>query len=149
MWLLNLIPTAILDVIVNLVLVAGLGAIIASFLVRTVFFPFQKIITQAIGITLLVLGVYWKGGLAIEKEWRAKLEAAERRAEIAEEKAANATAKIEYVFKDKVVKVKEVQVIIKDSISKAADEIDKECTITDKTISILNDAARNSIGEKK
>lgn len=87
MFLLSLLPTSFLDTIVNSVLVFGIFAFALSFFITAKLLPLQKILLQVISVILIVLGVYWKGGIAIEKEWREKLEAAEAAAKKSEAQA--------------------------------------------------------------
>jgi hypothetical protein len=149
MWVLSLLPTVVLTAFVNLVLIAGSVGFIGSYFIKNPLMGLQKGALQVISVLSLVLGVYWYGGINIEKEWRSKVEAAEIRANIAEEKAKIATAKIEYVFQDKVKVVKEVQIIIQEKIRDVSVLIDSQCKITKETIDILNEAARNKVVVKK
>lgn len=138
-----------MDVIVSLVLLVGVLGLGISFLITSKLLPLHKTLLQVVSVIIIAMGVYWKGGVSVEKEWRSKLEAAEQRARAAESEARIANGQIKYVFQDKIHVVKEVQVVIQDRIGKAADSIDRDCKITEETVSILNDAARNSVGTKK
>jgi hypothetical protein len=149
MWFLALLPTAALTSFVNLVLVAGVLGLVGSFFLKNPLMFIQKTALQIVSIVVLVLGVYWYGGINIEKEWRAKVEASEQRALIAEGKAKEATARVEYVFQDKVKVVKEVQIIVQEKIRDVSVLIDSKCQITKETVDILNEAARNKTGAKK
>jgi hypothetical protein len=145
MWILSLIPTVLLDLIVNLTIVLGLAGIILSFFLHLVPLSINKTILQVISIILIVIGVYWKGGINVEKEWRAKVEAAETRAKVAEEKAATATAKVEYVFIDRVQKVRDVQVVVQERIRDLSVKIDENCKVVPEVIELHNQAARNAL----
>lgn len=85
MWVLSLLPTDLLDVIINIVLIVGIAGFLISFFVSSKLIPIQKILFQSISVILIVLGVYWKGGIAIEKEWRDRVKKAEEAAQKAEE----------------------------------------------------------------
>lgn len=145
MWMLNLLPTSVLTTVINLVLIAGSVGFIGSYFIRNPIMVLQKIAMQFVSVVFLVLGVYWYGGINIEKEWRVKVNAAEQRANVAEEHAKLATAKIQYVFQDKIKVVKEVQIIIQEKIRDTSVVIDSQCKITKETIDILNQAARNKV----
>lgn len=143
MWFLSLLPTPMLTAFVNIVLLAGVAGLVGSYFLKNPLMFIQKTILQIVSVLALVLGVYWYGGINIEKEWRAKVEAAEQRATIAEGKAKEATARVEYVFKDKIKVVKEVQVVVQEKIRDVSVLIDSKCQITKETVDILNDAAQN------
>ena len=49
---------------------------------------------QVLGIALLVIGVYWRGGYAIEMEWRERVAEVEARVAAAEAKSAEENVKI-------------------------------------------------------
>ena len=148
MWILSLIPTAMLDFIVHAVLFLGVAGVAFSVLMPDKLLPIQKTAVQVISIVLIALSVYWKGGIAVEKEWRAKVDAAEQRAKIAEEKAATANAQIKYVFIDRVKTVKDVQVVVQEKIRDLSVKIDEQCKVIPEVIDIHNQAARN-VGVKK
>jgi|APFre7841882793_1041355.scaffolds.fasta_scaffold13739_3 hypothetical protein len=86
MWLISFLPTAFLAVIVNSVLLLGIAVFLLSFFITTKLLPLQKTIVQVVSVCLIVLGVYWKGGLAIEEQWRERVKSAEDAARLAEEK---------------------------------------------------------------
>ena len=110
--------------------------------------PVQKIVLQLCSVLLIVVSVYWKGGIAVEKEWRAKVEAAEQRAKVAEEKSAVANAQVKYVFLDRVKNVKDVQVVIQERIRDISVKIDDNCKVIPEVIDIHNQAVKNT-GVKK
>ena len=53
-----------------------------------------RIPAQVLGIALLVMGVYWRGGYAIEMEWRERVAEVEARVAAAEAKSAEENVKI-------------------------------------------------------
>ena len=71
-------------------------ATIAGFIAHRVpgLWPYQLGFKLA-GIALLVLGVYFRGGLAVETEWRERVVAVEARLALAEKASADANVKIE------------------------------------------------------
>ncbi|MCK9369297.1 hypothetical protein M0R04_05100 [Candidatus Dojkabacteria bacterium] len=94
------------------------------------------------GIFLLVLGLFLEGGLAVNNEYLDKAKEWNHKIEIAEIQAREATSKIEYIVKDKIVEVEKKQLVYRDRIIKRSTDIDKDCKVSTYTISILNDAAR-------
>lgn len=144
MWILSLLPTTVADfIIIAMILIGFAGVLIGLFFNNIPVISKYSIPIKILGIALLVLGIYLKGSSDTEKEWKAKLKDAEHKAVIAEQKAKEANAKIEYVFVDRVKKVKDVQVVIQERIKEIAPEIDAACTLTPSAIDVLNAAAKN------
>ncbi len=63
---------------------------------------------QVLGIALLVMGVYWRGGYAIEMEWRERVAEVEARVAAAEAKSAEENVKIvtKVVTKTQVIRTR-------------------------------------------
>ena len=63
---------------------------------------------QVLGIALLVVGVYWRGGYAIEQEWRERVAEVEARVAAAEAKSAEENVKIvtKVVTKTQVIRTR-------------------------------------------
>ena len=145
MWLLNWLP----DWVFYFILLAGVIGIGVSYFVK--FIPFvntYRVPLQIASIVLTVVGVWYAGGIAKDREYRAEIEAAKHRAELAEEKAKTATARVEYVFLDRVKNVKDVQVIVQERIRDISVKVDEQCKVIPEVIDIHNQAARNSKGGK-
>ena len=58
--------------------------------------------TQVLGIALLVAGVYLRGGLSIEMEWRERVAEVEAKLAVAEQKSAETNTKIDTVAREKI-----------------------------------------------
>jgi hypothetical protein len=146
MFLTNFLP----DWVFYFILLAGLAGLIISFFIKVIpFVNTYRVPVQLASIVLTVLGVWFAGGIAKDKEYRTEIEAAKKRAEVAEQRAKDATARVEYVFQDKVKIVKETQVIVQEKIRDLSIKIDDQCRVIPEVIDIHNQAARNSSGAKK
>lgn len=146
MFLINWLP----DWMFYFILITGVVGLVVSFFIK--FIPFvntYRVPLQLASIALTVAGVWFAGGIAKDKEYRAEIEAARHRAELAEEKAKTATARVEYVFQDKVKVVKEVQVVVQERIRDLSVQIDNQCKVIPEVIDIHNQAAKNKVGAKK
>ena len=76
-------------------LLAGILLTAAAFFIRRIPVINQyRTPAQVLGIALLVIGVYWRGGYAIEQEWRERVAEAEARVAVAEAKSAEENVKI-------------------------------------------------------
>lgn len=146
MWMLSFVPDALLALVINGVLIAGIVGFTASFFFGFVvrylptIAPYRMMI-QVVSIVLLVAGVYFKGGYIVEMSWRARVAEMEQKVALAEEKAKTANAEIRTVYVDKVRVVKETQVVIQEKIKNVEVKIDSQCKVAPEAISILNEAA--------
>lgn len=143
LWMVSLIPAGVLNWIVNLTLIAGVVGLCASWIGKWIpWFSMYARLLKPIGILLLCLGLFLKGGYATEMAWRAKIEALEAKVAESEQKSKDANFELEKVLKDKKKVVKDTQVIIQTRIKEVQKVIDSECKIKPEVISILNDAAK-------
>jgi hypothetical protein len=95
MWILHLLPTAFIEWIVNVILIAGALTTVAGFFVRFVPFVNQyRIPVQIAGILLLTTGVYFRGGYSTEMVWRERVREAEARVAAAEQRSAETNTEI-------------------------------------------------------
>lgn len=129
-------------------LLAGILLTATAFFIKRIPVITQyRIPAQVLGIALLVLGVYWRGGYAIEMEWRERVAEVEARVAAAEAKSAEENVKIvtKVVTKTQVIRTRG------ETITKYIDrEIVRydekfapggQCEIPKEFIKALNDAA--------
>ena len=148
MWILHFLPDALILWICNIVLLAGILLTVTAFFIKRIPIINQyRIPAQVLGIALLVMGVYWRGGYAIEMEWRERVAEVEARVAAAEAKSAEENVKIvtKIVTKTQVIRTRG------ETITKYIDrEIVKydekfapggQCEIPKEFIKALNDAA--------
>ena len=57
---------------------------------------------KVLGIALLVAGVYFRGGLAVEAEWRERVAEVEAKLAVAEQKSVDTNTKIDTAAKEKI-----------------------------------------------
>lgn len=142
-WVINLIPTSVLIWIINIVILAGITGIIAGWLGRWIpFYGNYAKFLKPLGIVLLVFGIYCRGGYDTEMAWRDKVAKLEDQVKESETKSKETNTVIQKVYVDRVKKVKEVQIVIKERIKEVEKRIDAECKVAPEAISILNDAAK-------
>ena len=95
MWILHLLPDSLILWFCNILLVAGITLTSVSFFIKTLPFINQyRIPAQVLGIALLVLGVYFSGGYAVEQEWRSRVAKVEVKLAAAQAESAKETVKI-------------------------------------------------------
>lgn len=140
MWMLNWLP----DFVFHGMLVVGLLALVASFVLGFIPFVSQyKIPMQVAGIILTVLAVWYEGGIAKDAEYKARIAAMELKISKAETQAAEANTKLaEQILKEQA-RIKEITETNKKRLKDLADQLNKQCTVNQGVIDVLNDAAKN------
>jgi hypothetical protein len=108
-WMFSLIPDAVLNWAYWAIIIAGLTGVLAGWLGRWIpFYGNYVKILQPVGIVLLVLGVWLRGGYDTEMVWRDKVAKLEEQVKIAEQKSqeTNTVIQEKIVEKTKVIKGK-------------------------------------------
>ena len=129
-------------------LLAGILLTAAAFFIRRIPVINQyRTPAQVLGIALLVIGVYWRGGYAIEMEWRERVAEAEARVAAAEAQSKEENVKI---VTKVVTKIQVVRTRGEDIVKYVDREIIKydtkfapggQCEIPKEFIKAINDAA--------
>jgi energy-coupling factor transporter transmembrane protein EcfT len=148
MWILHFLPDAVILWICNTVLLAGILLTVTAFFIQRIPIINQyRVPAQILGIALLVLGVYWRGGYAVEQEWRERVAEVEARVAAAEAASQEENVKIvtKVVTKTQIIRTRG------ETITKYIDrEIVKydtkfapggQCEIPREFIKAINDAA--------
>lgn len=140
MWILNWLP----DVVFHLILIAGVLALLAGFVLK--FIPFVKqyqLPLQVIGILLTVLGVWYEGGIAKDAEWKARVAELETKVAQAEAKSAQVNTKVvtKIITKTQVIKEKGDTVV--QYIDREVAKYDAQCKIPQAAIKAHDASALN------
>jgi hypothetical protein len=155
--MIGLVPDAVLSGLYWLIIAAGVTGVLAGWLGKWIpFYGNYVKILQPVGIVLLVLGVWLRGGYDVEMSWRAKVADAEARVAAAEQKSQETNTVIEQkiVEKTKVIKGKteyitqylDREVVKKEEIIKYIEQ----CPVPKEIIDIHNQAAEmNKAAEGK
>lgn len=142
MWFLSFIPDSWIQLAIHAITILGLGLFVTgSIAYRLPFLGGKGRLIKIIGALILLVGVFFEGGIGNEMSWRARV--AQQEAEIEKLKAASntATTKIvtKYIERTKVVKEKS-NAIIKEIPKYITKDADANCTIPKSAI-VLHDAA--------
>ena len=147
-WMIGLVPDAVLSGLYWAIIAAGVTGVLAGWLGKWIpFYGNYVKILQPVGIVLLVLGVWLRGGYDTEMAWRTKVAEAEARVAAAEQKSQETNTVIEQkiVEKTKVIKGKteyitqylDREVVKKEEIIKYIEQ----CPVPKEIIDIHNQAA--------
>ena len=157
MWILHLLPDTLILWICNSLIAAGFLLTVAAFFTQTVPLLNQyRLPAQILGIALLVIGVYWSGGYAVESEWRQRVAELELKLAEAEKQSAEINTEIvtKIVTKTKVIRERGNDIVqyLDREVVKNQEVIKfvENCPIPEIIVNTHNAAARNQpIEEKK
>jgi len=103
MWILHFLPDAVILWFCNILLLVGVALTVAGFFAHRIPVVWQyQLPFKILGIALLTLGVYFRGGYAVEAEWRERVAEVEQKLAQAEQKSADANAKIDTAAREKI-----------------------------------------------
>lgn len=120
---------------------AGVAGLLASQFLDFPFISQYKLPVQIVSIVVLVVSVYFEGGISNQEKWEKRVSELETKVAVAEEKSKAANIEVASLVKEKEQLVKQKQIIIQDRIVKQAAIIDANCTVPVEAIQILNEAA--------
>jgi len=142
MWILHLLPNALIVWFCNILLLTGIVATVAGFAAHRVpgLWPYQ-LGFKLVGILLLVLGVYFRGGLAVETEWRERVAAVEAKLAIAEKASADANRTVEVKTQQRVTQIRQRMTYVKQYVDREVVKYNDQCQIPEPFVRAHNSAA--------
>jgi len=103
MWILHFLPDTIILWFCNILLLVGVVLTAAGLFAHRIPVIWQyQLPFKILGIALLVLGVYFRGGYAVEAEWRERVAEVEAKLAVAQQKSVDANTKIDTAAKEKI-----------------------------------------------
>ena len=143
MWLLEFLPNWIF----HAVLVLGVMAMAASFVLK--FIPFvaaYRLPIQAVGLVLIVLGVWFEGAMSNEAAWQARVHEMEQKVAAAEVKSAQETVRIVTQVVTRIQTIKDTTNANTQYLEKqVAQDLDRECSLTNASVMLHNSASQNEM----
>jgi hypothetical protein len=138
-WMLNLIPSAVLNWIYWAIIAAGLTGLVASWIGKWIpFYGRYATILKPVGIALLVLGVWLRGSYDTEMIWRERVAEMEQKVQVAEAKSQETNVVIQEKIVEKEKIVTQYVDLVKTEIQVQKEYIDKDCKISDEAINVYN-----------
>jgi hypothetical protein len=148
MWILHFLPDTLILWFCNLLLLAGVVLTVAGFFAHQIPLVSQyQLPFRVLGIALLVLGVYFRGGLAVEQVWRERVAEVEARLAVAEQKSAETNTKIDSAAQQKIRIIRGQTQIVRQYIDREVVKYNTkflpggQCEIPKEFIQAHNDAA--------
>lgn len=144
MWILHFLPDAVILWVCNILLVTGLVLTAAGFFVHRIPFVSQyQLPFKVLGIALLVAGVYFRGGYAVEAEWRERVAEVQAQLAVAEKASVTANEKLSAAGTQKVQVIRQKGIVVKQYIDREITKYDNTCVIPQEVVRALNAAAKN------
>ena len=157
MWILQFLPDSLILWFCNILLLAGIVLTVAGWFAHRIPLVYHyQLPFKIAGVVLLVLGVYFRGGVAVEQEWRDRVQQLEEKLKLAQEQS----TQVNTVIQDRVVTKTQIIREKADTLVQFVDreifkdrEIVKEvnnCPVPQEAIDVHNEAARmNKIIEEQ
>lgn len=146
MWILNFLP----DWIFHAALVLGVLAIVISMFLQQ--FPLIKRYQTPLwllGLILCIAGVWYSGGIAKDREYQQRISDLQVQIAQAEKRAAEANARVEYVYRDRVEVVEKIRYKVISAIRESSNALDANCQVIPEAVDILNQSARPQTQESQ
>jgi len=103
MWILDFLPDSIILFFCNSLLLIGLVLTVAGFFAHRIPMIWRyQLPFRVVGVALLVLGVYFRGGVAVEQQWRERVSAVEARLAEAEQQSRTANTVLNTKAQEKI-----------------------------------------------
>ena len=142
MFILHFLPDSVIVWFCNLLLLTGIVATAAGFVAHRIPVLWQyQLGFKLAGILLLVLGVYFRGGVAVEQEWRERVATVEAQLAQAEKASVEANVKIEQKTQKKTTEIRQRTQYITQYIDREVARYDETCAIPPPFIKAHNNAA--------
>lgn len=142
MFILHYLPDSVILWFCNSLLLAGIALTVIAFFIRSIPLVNQyRIPAQVLGIALLIVGVYLRGGLAVEQTWRDRVAELEAQIMVAEAASRDANVKIETRVVKKTEYITRRGQDIVEYVDREVVKYDTTCVIPDPFIQAHNRAA--------
>jgi hypothetical protein len=146
MFILHFLPDSFILWFCNILLFAGIVTTAAGWVAHRVpVLGSYQLAFKLGGIALLVLGVYLRGGVAVEETWRERVAEVEARLATAEKAATEANTKIEAKSQKKTTEIRQRTQYIRQYVDREVVRYDSGCVIPEPFVRAHNTAAEAPI----
>lgn len=142
MWILSFLP----DFVFHLITLVGILGVVASFFFG--FIPFvstYKLPIQVASVILLVVGIYFEGGIANEDKWKQRVAEAEKKVLEIQVQSAEANTKLVDKIKENEKLRKERQNATQTIITQVVKQTDSQCTLSNGFVRVHDSASQDKI----
>jgi len=142
MVILHFLPDSVILWFCNGLLIAGAALTVTAFFIKTLPLVNQyRIPAQVLGIALLVAGVYFRGGLAVEQVWRERVAELEAKIVVAEAASREVNVKIQTRVVKKTEYITRRGQDIVEYVDREVVKYDNTCVIPEPFVQAHNRAA--------
>jgi len=142
MFILHFLPDSLILWFCNGLLLAGIALTVTAFFIRSIPLINQyRIPAQVLGIALLIVGVYLRGGLAVEQVWRERVAELEAQIVVAEAASKEVNVQIETRVLKKTEYITRRGQDIVEYVDREVVKYDTTCVIPDPFVQAHNLAA--------
>lgn len=142
MWLLHFLPDSFLLFFTNALLLIGTVLVVAGLVAQRIPVVWRyQLPFKIAGLVLFAAGIYFRGGLSVEQDWRERVREAQDQVQAAEQRANEYSTKLDQVTRERNALLNKKGQVIIEQVDRVV--IDPRCEKLPKEfISIHNDAAR-------
>lgn len=142
MWILHLLPDSFLLFVTNALLALGTVLVLAGLVVQRIPLLWRyQLPFKIIGLVLFAAGIYFRGGLAVEQDWRQRVDEVQQQVKEAEQRAHQYNNELEKVTRERDGLRKRGTQVITEQVDRIV--IDPRCEKLPKDIiNLHNEAAR-------
>ena len=142
MWILHFLPDGFILFVTNALLLLGIALVIAGLFAQRipVIWKYQ-LPFKIVGLILFAAGIYFRGGYAVEMDWREKVTEAQARVQEAEQRAHEYSDELNRMTRERDALLKRKGQVIIEQVDHI--RIDPRCEkLPQEFIDIHNEAAR-------
>jgi hypothetical protein len=146
MWFLSFLPDWLLTWVIHGTVILGLFLTFGGILFKYIpVINSYAIIAKQLGILLLIIGVWFEGGLDVEMSYRAKIADLQSKIKVAEQKSKRVNEQIKTKVIEKVKIIKEQENVKMREIEKNRNSINADCKLSDDAWMWYNRASQNDL----
>lgn len=143
MWLLSWLPDNIIVILVNTVLILGIVLTVVSTVLKIVpFINIYRLPLQIAGVVLILIGVWFHGGWAVEAQWRERVRLLEEQVFASEARSAELNEQLGKEIAKKRAARRQLAEATRQNIEQRRDEINAECRLNSTAVEAYNEAVR-------
>ena len=146
MFILHFLPDGFIFWFINLILVLGLAGTLSSYFIRFIppIMPYAGIV-KIIGIILLVIGVWFRGGYDVEMSWRTKVSELQSKLDAAEKASKEANKALDDKLNNNRNVIKDRVNANQKAIQDNRTSINAECRVNDTAWMLYNRALESKL----
>jgi uncharacterized protein YdaU (DUF1376 family) len=144
MPLLELIPAIVIHALLGISIIIAIGVKYLKFAPILKY----KLVLKPFAYLFLLMAVWMSGFNSHKQMTDNKLRELELKLQIAEEKANTVNTEIKYVIRNRVRRIKDVQIQVQEKIKEVQVEIDGKCELDPSVIQIHNQSATNRLNDQ-